>query len=275
MSRRHALPLCLLLSLLPSCAPKADLLEGPIVKELLAGQTQGTAHLDHAPLTALFERHVRPQTGRVDYQGLKAEAPALSAYLQGTIATAKLDTLTAQEQKALLINAYNGYTLALILEHYPGVGSIRDLDDPWGAKRYSVGGHLLSLDDIEHGLLRPMFKDPRIHFAINCASIGCPPLADTAYEAQTLDAQLDAAMTRAMAMPSHAQVKDGTLFLTYLMNWYGGDFTRPDFSHTADTVPAALAPFAPEPMRAFIQSHQGDPPLSYLEYDWALNDTPK
>jgi hypothetical protein len=221
-------------------APNARTLDRPIVDELRQGQRRASATqtFDHAAYAALLSAHVRYEEALVDYAGLKADQAALEAYLR-SIAEADLAALGRDEQLALLINAYNAYTLQLILEHHPGdvvggphpgVRSIRDLNAPWGTQRYEVGGHVLSLDDIEHGLIRPLYRDPRIHFAVNCASRGCPPLADDPYRGAALDDQLDRASRRTLGDDRYARVEDGRLQLPRVMDWYRSDFTDPELS---------------------------------------------
>jgi hypothetical protein len=208
----------------------------------------------------------------VRYGGLKAERAALDSYISA-VGAADMGTLSGAEQEALLINAYNALTLALILDNLPsGITSIREIDDPWGARRWRVAGHTVSLDDIEHGLLRPVFKDPRIHFAVNCASIGCPPLRARAFQAATLDEELDAATRATLSDPAWCAVKDGKLHLTKLLEWYGADLTAPDFKPRADTLPAWVARYAPPDVAALVDKHSGAPPIKFLEYDWKLND---
>lgn len=275
LRRLSQLAISLLLPILASaCAKRAELIEDPIAAQLQEGIKTGNATFDHATLDALLRAHVREDIGRVDYAGLKADQDKLKAYLDA-IAKVELRTLPEQESKALLINAYNAYTLLLITEHYPNIKSIKDLKNPWGTKRYTVGQQPLSLDDIEHGLLRPLYKDPRIHFAVNCASISCPPLSSSAYKGATLDAQLDQAARATLQNPRYAKVEGDTLKLTSILSWYGADFTNPNFKGHAKSIPAYVAPYADEATRAFIEAAQGAPSTSALDYNWSLNDLPR
>jgi hypothetical protein len=261
--------LALLLSL--GCAPKAKLLEdSQLVAQLKEGQRRGAATFDHAALDALLTKHVTDD-GLVRYDALATDRPALHAYLDA-IGAADARTLPAPQQKALLINAYNAFTLALILDHRPGISSIREIDAPWDTPRWTLAGHKVSLNDIEHGLLRPMFHDPRIHFAVNCASLGCPPLRAAAYTADDLDAQLDQAARAALARPRWCKVEGGKLHLTKLLEWYGADMTAPDASPRADSLPAWIAPYVPTDAAALIAKHGASTPIKFLDYDWKLND---
>jgi hypothetical protein len=128
----------------------------------------------------------------------------------------------------------------------------------------------LSLDDIEHGLIRPIFKDPRIHFAVNCAAIGCPPLADFAFVGSKLQTQLDTVSSKALSNKRYAVVDGGKLRVTKIMDWYGEDFTKEGWEPVAESIPKWVAPRSTEAVRAYVQ--KGDPKLGFLDYDWSLND---
>lgn len=245
-----------------ACEPQAKLLDTPLGAKV-ATKSEGVGAHDHGQLDRILREHVRYEAGRVDYQGLAKARPQLDAYLEG-LAQADLAALTADERKALLINAYNAFTLALVLDNYPEIGSIRDLADPWGRRVWRLGGELVSLDDIEHGLLRPVYKDPRVHFAVNCASIGCPPLAARAYDGANLAARLDDATTQALARPAYAVQMGGTLRLTRIMDWYGGDFVAPDAAPRADSVAAFVARYA--------KTSESPETIEFMDYDWRLND---
>lgn len=256
---------------LSACAKSAELIDNPIAAQLQEGIASGTGRFDHAELDALLKAHVREDQGRVDYAGLKSDQAKLTAYLE-RVAQAELNTLSEPQSKALLINAYNAYTLQLMLEHYPNIKSIKDLNNPWGTKRYKVGQQTLSLDDIEHGLLRPLYKDPRIHFAVNCASVGCPPLAASAFEGDTLDAQLDAAAKRTLTNPRYAAREGDALKLTSILDWYGSDFTNPNFKGHAKSVAAYITPYTTPELKAFIDSKGDAIQVSFFDYDWSIND---
>lgn len=260
-----------LLVALMGCAPEAKVLDAPIVEQLQQGQSAGTASFEHTAWNALLAAHANPKTGRVDYASLKAKQPELDAYLN-TLAGADLTSLGRNEQFALLLNAYNAYTVKLILEHYPNVKSIRDLDNPWKTRRYLVAGHTLSLDDIEHGLLRPLFKDPRIHFAVNCASIGCPPLPNFAFQGAKLDSQLDRVTRNALENPRYAKTNGDQLQLNAIFDWYGKDFTDESFKGHAKTLPVWVARYARPEVKDLVKAKGGSPKIEFMDYDWKLND---
>jgi hypothetical protein len=252
-----------------ACAPRADLRGLAIEDDLAAGRAGGTARVDDTPWAAVLDVAADEAAGRVDYDAVPVDA--LDAWLQ-VVATADLDQLPEREQEALLINAYNALTINLVLEQERRPVSIRDLKDPWGERRWVVGGHTVSLDDLEHGLLRPLFKDPRLHFALNCASVGCPPLQDTPYRASDLDAQLDAATRETLARPGWLREEAGTLHVTRLLDWYGDDFTADGWSPRADSKAAWLATFGPPHIRGAVDAAGGNPRITFLPYDWKLND---
>jgi hypothetical protein len=251
-------------------APKAQLVDSPIVEELGEGSS-GAGEFDHSIYAELLQAYVDYDTARVDYAGLKDDEAKLDAYLD-QLKRAQLESLGDDASLALLINAYNAFTLKLILDHYPDLNSIKDIDSPWKTTRWVIGGHKLSLDDIEHGLIRPLYKDSRIHFAVNCASIGCPPLADWPYEGSKIDEQLDLAARRTLGDEHYARVEGDELLLTSVMNWYRRDFVGDEFSPSAESLPLYAARYAGEEVRALVEQKGGEPAVGFIEYDWSLND---
>lgn len=273
-----------LLSACNGCgAPKAETKDTPLTQKMkqaaLESEEKPTEKpteekkpvaFDHSAFDALLKKHVRFDKGRVDYAALKKEEAALDAYLK-TIADVDLEKCERHDKMALLINAYNAYTLKLILENYPKIKSIRDIEEPWKTVRYTVGGEEVSLDNIEHNLLRPIFKDPRIHFAVNCASIGCPSLADFAYTGEKLEEQLELAMKTAVATDRYVEVKKDELWVSSIFKWYGEDFTKEDWKPRADTIPAFLTGYAEGEKKSFLEKNP-EVEVNFLDYDWALND---
>ncbi|MFO0983511.1 MAG: DUF547 domain-containing protein [Planctomycetota bacterium] len=184
----------------------------------------------------------------------------------------KLSELARGEQLALLINAYNGSTIKLILDHYPGVQSIRDLNDPWKTVAYVIGGHKLSLDQLEHEILRPVFKDARVHAAVNCASVGCGPLRAGAFTGGAIDAELDLQFKAWLADRRCARVEGEKLLVSHVLEWFKDDFVTDGHVKAQKTVAAFLAPYATGEVKAFLDAHGTDVPLAYIDYDWSLND---
>lgn len=227
----------------------------------------GGPRFDHAALDALLKRHVKPG-GFVDYKGLKAESAALDAYL-AAVAKAPFDDLDRDEKLALLINAYNAFTLRLILDRYP-LKSIKDIPDEgrWNARRWIVGGRTLSLNQLEHEEIRPKFREPRVHFALVCAAVGCPPLRAEAYRGEAIEAQLEAqsAETHAGARWFRFKAGEDRVELTRLYDWYAGDFEQ-----AAGSASRYAARWSP-PLKAALDSGKS-PSVKWLPYDWSLNST--
>ena len=260
-----------------------------IIMLVLAGITghAGAAEFDHdyRDWSDLLGRHVQwhadgSSTG-VDYQGFKAERAALQAVLDrlAAVEPATFSHWTKAERNALLINAYNAWTVALVLDHYPGIDSIKDIgglfSSPWKQRFVELLGATRTLDEVEHELLRGAadFDEPRIHFAVNCASIGCPALRPEAYRPDVLDAQLEDQTHRFLADRSRNafDADKGELAVSPIFRWYKEDFggdgrlpaPRGFLAAYADTL--AATPGDAARIRA------GDYRLRSTRYDWSLN----
>lgn len=230
----------------------------------------GNAVFDHSAFNSLLAKHVDAE-GYVDYVGLAGDAAALDGYI-ASLAAAPFDSLGRDEKLALLINAYNAFTLRLILDYWNGgkLASIRDIpsEKRWDDIRWNLGGRTYSLNQIEHEQIRPNFREPRIHFALVCAAVSCPPLRAEAYTAAALESQLDA---QARYVHSHDRwfafdPAKNVVRLTMLYNpsWYGGDFEQVEPS-----VLAFAARYAPELKTALASSSQ--PVIEWIDYRWELN----
>ncbi|MBL0718832.1 DUF547 domain-containing protein [Piscinibacter sp. Jin2] len=256
---------------------------------LAAGPAAAAEAFDHGPWTALLKRHVvllrGGQASQVRYAGFAADRPALKAYLTSLSALprARFEAWTPAAQMAFLINAYNAWTVELILGRYPRLASIKDLgsllSSPWKPAWIPLLGETLSLDGIEHVRLRARgrYDDPRIHFAVNCASVGCPMLREEAFLPERLDAQLDEQTARFLADRSRNRydAASGRLKVSKIFDWYGEDFRLGHrgirslagfFASQAERL--AEAPADQARLRA------GKVPIDFLDYDWALNDVP-
>jgi hypothetical protein len=238
----------------------------------------------HARWDALTKKHVVWLAGghasRVDYSGFAADRAALKSYLDGLASVSKgeYDAWTRPQKLAFLLNAYNAYTVELILTGYPDLKSIKDLGSliasPWKKRFFSLLGQPRHLDDIEHGMIRApgVFDEPRIHMAANCASIGCPALRNEAYVADRLDSQLEDSVVRFLTDRSRNRFnpQTGRLEVSRIFDWYGKDFAA-----RSGSVQAWLAKhadqLADEPAGRQIV-REGKAKLAFLEYDWALND---
>lgn len=235
-----------------------------LVMGLMLSPSTAAAQVDNSIYANLLGRHLKKN--RVNYDGFKRDEALLDNYLSILSAT-DVDRLSHNERFAFYINAYNAFTIKLILTKYPGINSIKEIgsffSSPWGIKFISLGGQTVSLDTIEHDFLRPVFKDPRIHFAINCASKGCPPLFDRPYEGQTLEAQLNT-MTRAFINdPKRTFIKDNTLFVSKIFKWFEEDFN--------DAPLRFIRQYADPEFKKKLDTIDPEVKLSYLDYDWTLN----
>lgn len=167
------------------------------------------------------------------YKELKKNEATLTSYLNEleSLSKEKFNTFNQNQKLALWINAYNAYTIQVILKHYP-LKSIKDISSgwfssgPWKDKFINLLGKKISLDNIEHDTIRKNFKEPRIHFAVNCASIGCPSLLQEAFVGAKLETQLDKAAKNFLQNKSKNYIKGSTLYLSKIFKWYGGDFDQ-------------------------------------------------
>src|SRR5574341_700013 len=207
--------------------------------EAYAGAADGGS-LDHARLDALLRAHVDGE-GLVDYAGLASERAALDAYL-ASLASVPFSELSRDEKLALLLNAYNAFTLRLILEHRP-LASIKDIPSGrrWDDRRWRLAGETLSLNQIEHERIRPRFQEPRVHFALVCAARGCPPLRAEAYVGARLEAQLADQARRVHSDTRWLRFDPAslTLHLTRLYDWYGSDFLQTSAAASVEQYVAA------------------------------------
>ncbi|VFQ45919.1 DUF547 domain-containing protein [Desulfoluna butyratoxydans] len=219
---------------------------------------------DHAPFDDLLATHVRG--GGIDYDGLADEEDKLDAYL-APAASYSAEGLSREEAMAFWINMYNAWTLKLILTKYPEIESIKDLgsvfSSPWKKEFVKIGGKTLTLNEIEHAILREKYQDPRIHFAVNCASRSCPPLLAEAYLGDTLDAQLDAATIDFINNSANTRVEGNRLVVSRIFKWYKEDF--------GDDIAAYIGRYAEGPLKAAMAQAQGDLKVSFMAYDWSLN----
>jgi len=219
---------------------------------------------DHSIYATLLEKYVKQ--GQVDYQGFKAQEEKLDQCLK-VLEKTDSDKLSGNEQFAFYINAYNAWTIKLILSGYPGVKSIKDLGNilksPWKKKICRIDGDVITLDDIEHKILRPRFKDPRVHFAINCAALSCPPLGSEPYIGSTLDQQLNDASTAFINNPQRNYLQDNTLYISKIFKWFSEDFDN--------DVIGFLIKYAKEDLKKELEAKRSNIKIKYLDYDWSLN----
>jgi hypothetical protein len=211
---------------------------------------------DHTAWNILLQKYVNAG-GKVNYKGLQLDGKALRTYLDELAAKPPQTDWSRQEAMSYWINAYNAFTVALILEHYP-VKSIRDIHngEPWDVKWIQLGGNTYSLNQIEHEVLRPKYQDARIHFAVNCAARSCPPLLNEAFTAAKLEAQLERVTYAFINNNEFNQFTDSRIQLSKIFEWYAEDFPQ-------------LLPFLQQYRR---QTLPAKPKIGYNEYDWGLNE---
>lgn len=241
----------------------------------------------HAAWDALLRQHVvlaaDGNASTLRYAAIRLQRDALKACLDrlSAVTASTYEAWTRAQQLAFLVNAYNAFTVELVLSRYPDLESIKDLgsllQSPWKKRFFTLLGKERSLDDVEHGLIRApgVFDDPRIHVAVVCASIGCPMLRNEAWVAERLDAQFDDSLRRFLSDRTRNRFDPatGTLSVSRIFDWYRKDFEQGHrgiaslqdlFARHAEAL--ASTPTAQSDIRA------GRYRLAFLAYDWALND---
>jgi hypothetical protein len=225
--------------------------------------------IDHGPWNALLVKHVVVLPGQhasqVDYAGMAGDRAALKAYLADLsgVPKAEFEGWAKNERKAFLINAYNAFTVEKILTRWPDIRSIWDFGkifgNPFKDDFFTLLGKPMTLDGIEHGMLRKpgAYDDARIHYAVNCASIGCPMLREEAYVASRLEAQLDEQAVRFLSDRTRNRYRDARLEVSKIFDWFEEDFV----------------PYEKYFGRyARVLDYPGGPvPVEFLDYDWSLN----
>lgn len=249
-----------------------------------ASNVAQAASFDQTVWNGLLKKHVvsirQGQATQVNYGGMAADRVQLKAYLNATSAVqiTTFNSWKKPDQLAFLINTYNAWTVDLILTQYPKLESIKDLgslfESPWKKKFIPLLGETRSLDDIEHGLIRAdrRYEEPRIHFAVNCASIGCPALRAEAYEGDRLSVQLDEATKSFLSDRTRNHLDGAALKLSPIFKWYRGDFERgwggfKSLEHFLATYRQSLG--LTETNVRWLNT--GDMDIEFLDYDWRLN----
>jgi len=221
--------------------------------------------VDHRPYEYLLGKYV--SDGRVDYQGIQREEDLLDQYLT-IIENVDTDRLTKDGQFAFYINAYNAWTIKLVLSGYPGINSIKDLGTlfrgPWKKRICRINGKVLTLDEIEHEILRPRFNDSRVHFAINCAAKSCPPLISVPYREETLNRQLDESASAFINNPARNRIEDTTLYVSAIFKWFRSDFNN--------DIAGFVLRYAQGDLKVRLETVGDRVRIEHLDYDWSLND---
>ncbi|GAB5398927.1 MAG: hypothetical protein Aureis2KO_05120 [Aureisphaera sp.] len=231
--------------------------QGQPIKQVTPQLTSAnTSLVDHSQWNTLLQKYVTDE-GWVNYEGFQKEQNTLENYLTLLSNNAPKKNWSVQELLAYYINLYNAHTVKLIVDHYP-TESIKDINGPWTRGIVPIGNRNLSLGGIENGILRKM-NEPRIHFAINCASVSCPKLLNEAYVANKIEEQLDQ-VTRAFIDGPKNEISASNPKLSSIFDWYAKDFT---INGKQDVI-------------GYINQYVDDPindnaTVEYLEYDWNLN----
>ena len=213
------------------------------------------AQIDHSLFNEMSQRHIS-NTGDVNYTAWKKEEKNLDNYLSLLSANHPTSSWQGDEALAYWINAYNAFTIKLILKSFP-VKSITDLDggDPWKVKWIKIGNKTYSLNNIEHDIIRPTFKEPRIHFAVNCAASSCPPLKPKAYTASNLESLLEESTRYFVNNQKYNKISSENAQVSKIFEWYAEDFGD---------------------LKSFLNAYSKtklnkNASISYSEYDWSLN----
>ena len=247
-------------------------MDARLILALLLWASGAAAAFDHAHTgwDALLKKHVvlleERKVSRFAYAEAARERAALKAYLDSLsgVRQADFDGWSRQQQMAFLINAYNAFTVEKVLTRYPDIGSIWDFGklfgNPFRERFFMLLGGAKSLDDLEHGILRTTYREPRIHFAVNCASVGCPMLREEAYVGARLEQQLEEQAQRFLSDRSRNRYRHGRLEVSKIFDWFKEDFEPRDryfmrYARLLGTPPDA------------------SPPRAFLDYDWSLNDS--
>jgi len=216
---------------------------------------------DHSILDRLLNKYVS-SAGKVNYKGLKTKMDTLDAYLLELKAHAPASDWTKNDKKAYYINAYNAYTLKLVLTKYP-VASVKDISfsgkDLWSTKLVKLGENVYTLGQVENDLLRKM-GDPRIHFAINCASYSCPKIWNYAYTAANVSSQMDKLTKAYINDVKHNIITENKIKISQLFEWYAADFVTPEH-----TLIQYLNKYSTIQIAANAK-------VEYLPYNWSLNE---
>jgi len=210
----------------------------------------------HQAFDGLLRKYVS-STGKVNYAGFKKDKAKLDAYLKKLEGQAIEGSWSKNKKLAYWINAYNAYTIDMIIRNYP-LKSITDLEGgkPWDKKFIKLNGKTLSLNNIENDIIRPTFKDARIHFAVNCAAKSCPPLMNKAWTESNLQGELEKRTRTFINNSSYNTISSGSAKISKIFEWYAVDFGN---------LNEYLAKYSKTTV-------DGSTKISYNEYDWSLND---
>jgi hypothetical protein len=229
----------------------------PVKKHITTSEISSTSQkMNHQQWNELLQKHVSPQ-GNVDYKGFQKDANKLQSYLDDLAKNSPEKSWSKNAVLAYWINTYNAFTVKLILDNYP-VKSIKNISNPWGKKFFTIGAKKYSLEEVEHEILRKM-NEPRIHFAINCASFSCPNLLNEAYTEAKVEKQLESVAKSFVNDKTKNTITANKIEISEIFSWFSGDFktkgTVIDFLNQYSTVK--------------INSKAS---VKFKTYNWSLND---
>jgi hypothetical protein len=262
--------------LILSClVPEAEPIQGDVATAIEKGISKGNRTFDHRVWDEILQRYAKEEGSKFDYTGLKNEEDKLDGYLR-RLNEVDLSTLPGNELLALFANAYNAYTVKTILAEISSDGtyrikSIRDISKAFDRETHRVGGFILSLDNIEHNIIRPTFKDPRAHFAVNCASTSCPPIPTRAFTGRGVDEQFEEVTRAVLSSPDYVRVENGRLMVTRIMDWYGSDFLTEGYKGSEKDLAAFIRKYTREEVRSWIELQTSTADVKFMKYDWNLN----
>ncbi len=233
--------------------------------DLKSLERQNTTVIEHQIWSGLVAQHVQA-SGKVDYNGFRKDNERLSEYLELLSNNPPGKNWSQTEQLAYWINAYNAFTVKLILDHYP-LKSIRDIgrglpmvNSPWDIKFFSIGNVSFDLNTIEHEILRKRFNEPRIHFAINCASVSCPKLRNEAFTAEKLIDQLEDQARQFINNPEKNVIESARIKVSKIFDWFKSDFTKTQ----------SLMTYLQEYTEMDLSGNTTK--VDYMDYNWNLNE---
>lgn len=228
----------------------------PIPEEKIDGIPKVLTTFDHGSWNKLLQKHVT-KNGNVNYKGFKTDKALLKNYLDQLSENTVQESWGREDKLAYWINAYNAFTVKLIVDNYP-TKSIKDIKDPWDYRNIKIGGKWLTLNDIEHTILRKM-EEPRIHFAINCASVSCPKLSNEAFVASKLEDQLNKVTKEFLSDSTRNEITADSLKISKIFRWFAKDFKKDgtliDFLDTYSDIGIS-----------------DKAKISFKDYDWNLNE---
>ena len=232
--------------------------------DLTAWEKISSRKLDHSDWDELLKKNVS-SSGEVNYDGFEKDRKSLESYLNKLSQNPPSTNWTENEQLAYWINAYNAFTIKLVLDHYPLVsirdigGSIPLVNDTWEIEFFQIGGVDFTLNRIEQDIIREQFEDPRFHFALNCASVSCPKLRNEAYAADKLEMQLDDQTRYFINLSEKNLLSEYRIRISKVFSWYRSDFTKE----------GTLIEYLNRYSSTKISENAN---VSFNEYDWGLNE---